>query len=168
MSKRSKSDFVALPDLACACASIRRTARLVTQLYSHEMGRPMEPTQFALLSALHYRPQIGRVAIGRALGLDKTTLSRSLKLMQKNGWIEPTAAGDGRERGYRLTPNGNRTLAKAEPGWKRAQAKLCEALKPGEWKDMFKVAGRVAAAAMAAQHDLGGPKSSKARDRRVP
>jgi DNA-binding MarR family transcriptional regulator len=168
MSKRSKSDFVALPDLDCACASIRRTARLVTQLYSQEMGRLIEPTQFALLSALQYRPQIGRVAIRRALGLDKTTLSRSLQLMQKNGWIEPKSTDDGRERGYRLTPSGTRALAKAEPGWKRAQAKLYAALKPGEWEDMLKVASRVATAAIAAQHDLAGPKSSKARDRRVP
>jgi DNA-binding MarR family transcriptional regulator len=116
----------------------------------------------ATVGVLQYRPQIGRVAIERALGLGKTTLSRSLQLMQKNGWIEPTPSADGREHGYRLTPSGTRARAKTEPRWKRAQAKLYAALKPGEWEDMFKVAGRVAAAAKAAQHDLAGPKSSNA------
>ncbi len=147
MPTQFKSESAALPDLDCACASLRRAARLVTQLYSQEML--IEPTQFALLSALRYHPHAGRVAIGRTLGLDKTTMSRSLQLMRNNGWIEVDATGDGRERNYRLTPSGKRVLAKTEPGWKRAQAKLNTALKPGEWEDLLKITSRVAAAASA-------------------
>jgi DNA-binding MarR family transcriptional regulator len=151
-----KPDANALPDLQCACANLRRAARLVTQLYSREMGREIEPAQFSLLSVLSHRPGASQAPLGRALGLDKTTMSRNLRLMQRNGWIEPALTDDQRERGFRLTPGGAKILSATRPGWLRAQAKLRTALKPGEWETMLKVFGRVAEAALAARQDLHG------------
>jgi DNA-binding MarR family transcriptional regulator len=143
--------MASLPDLNCACAGLRRAARLVTQLYSHEMGGNVEPTQFALLSALSQLPGASRSPIGYALGLDKTTLSRNLRVMEKNGWIEPALSEDRRERGYRLTALGGKILAEAKPGWLRAQAKLRAAFDPGEWEETLKAFDRTAEAALAAQ-----------------
>jgi DNA-binding MarR family transcriptional regulator len=145
-----------LPDLHCACANLRRAARLVTQLYSREMGREMEPAQFSLLSALSHRPGATQAPLGRALGLDKTTMSRNLRLMQRNGWIEPAPTNDQRERGFRLTPRGEKILSAARLGWLRAQAKLRTALKAGEWETMLKVVGRITEAALAAQQGFDG------------
>jgi DNA-binding MarR family transcriptional regulator len=144
-----------LPDLPCACATLRRAARLVTQLYSDEMGSEMEPTQFALLTALGVRGGASQASLARALGLDKTTMSRSLRLLQRNGWIEPAAADDGRERGYRLTRSGAKALSAAKTGWARAQERLRSALKPGQWEALSKIIGQVAEAAVAARqsHD---------------
>jgi DNA-binding MarR family transcriptional regulator len=140
-----------LPDLDCACATVRRAARLLTQLYSHEMGSEIEPAQFALLSALSLHPGAKQAGLGRALGLDKTTMSRNLSVMKKNGWIEAGVAGDRRERGYRITAAGEKILAAAKPGWARAQQKLRAALEPGDWDQMFEVFGRVAEAALKEQ-----------------
>jgi DNA-binding MarR family transcriptional regulator len=142
-----------LLDLNCACASIRRTARLVTQLYSHEMGGNLEPAQFTLLSVLSRRPGATQSWLGRALGMDKTTVSRNLRLMRKNDWIEPDLTNDRRERGYRLTATGKKVLAAAEPGWKRAQSKLRAAFKPGEWESMLRVLRRVDGAALATRYE---------------
>jgi DNA-binding MarR family transcriptional regulator len=133
-------------DIHCACASARRTARLITRLYAQEMGNAIEPTQFSLLFALHKKPGRGQSALAKALGLDKTTLSRNLTLMQKSGWTEPVSSDDLRERGYRLTAKGNRLLAKATPGWQKAQDKLRAAMTPAEWEAMM-TAFRVAAGA---------------------
>lgn len=136
-----------VPRLECACATIRRTARLVTQLYSHEMGQNVEPTQFALLTVLSHRPGGGQSPLGRALGLDKTTMSRNLRLMERNGWIEGMTANDKRKRGYRITPLGTTVLAATTPGWTRAQARLRKALEPDEWESILKMLDRVAAVA---------------------
>lgn len=141
-----------LPELACACATIRRTARLVTQLYSHEM-RPVEPGQFALLTAFASHPGVSQATLGRALGIDKTTLSRNLRLLERNNWIIAGPTSDQRERGYRLTNAGKKTLASTEAGWLRAQRRLRSALKPGEWETIMNVFGRVAGAALAAQKE---------------
>jgi DNA-binding MarR family transcriptional regulator len=141
-----------LPELHCACASLRRAARLVTQLYSHEMSGGVEPSQFSLLSALSQRPGAGQAPLGRALGLDKTTMSRNLRLMEKNGWIELAVSGDRRARGYRLTASGERLLADMKPQWGRAQARLRAAFDPGEWEAMLKAFDRTAEAALVARH----------------
>jgi DNA-binding MarR family transcriptional regulator len=144
-----------LPDLECACASVRRAARLVTVLFGREMGADIEPSQFSLLTALQRQPGCGQVSLGRALGLEKTTLSRNLRLMKKNGWIAPAVTGDLRERGYRLTSAGEKLLAAKTPAWKRAQAKLRAAMSDGgtagsEWEVAMKVFSSVAKAAQEA------------------
>lgn len=134
--------------LECVCANTRRAARLITQIYSHEMGPGIEPSQFVLLSALKQKPGCPQVALGEALGYDKTTLSRSLRLMQKNGWVQAAKAEDQRERGYVLTAAGKKLLAATEPKWRKAQDKVRAAMKEGEWDAVRKsldVIARVAA-----------------------
>jgi DNA-binding MarR family transcriptional regulator len=160
MSGNLKSGPNPLPDLGCACANLRRAARLVTQLYSHEIGPEVEPAQFSLLSALHRIPGSSQAPLGRALGLDKTTMSRNLRLMETNRWVELDSTQDRRERRYRLTPAGEKLLAAGKAGWMRAQAKLRAALGTGEWETLSTVFGRVAEAAVAAQQAPGG-KSKK-------
>jgi DNA-binding MarR family transcriptional regulator len=156
LSQGTLSQNAPLPNLACACATILRTARLVTQLYSHEIGagtgNALEPQQFALLSAFEHRPGLGQTPLGKALGLDKTTLSRNLRLLQKNGWIAPTEAdpATGARRSYKLTPAGEAVLAAAKPGWMRAQNKLRAALAAGEWESTLQLFGLVAKAARTA------------------
>jgi len=160
MSENIKSIPNPLPDLGCACANLRRAARLVTQLYSHEIGPDVEPAQFSLLSALLRHPGSSQAPLGRALGLDKTTMSRNLRLMETNGWIELDSTDDRRERCYRLTVAGEKILSAAKRGWTRAQAKLRAALKSGDWEALSAVFGGVAEAALAAQQASPG-KSEK-------
>src|SRR6266851_5238614 len=93
-----------LPDIGCACASVRRAARLVTQLYDEEFRGHLEASQFALLSAIERQPGCNQSMLARALGLDKTTLSRNLSVLARRDWIERQEATDQRERGFRLTP----------------------------------------------------------------
>lgn len=147
----SKNARKSLPELECACATVRRAARLVTQLYSEEMGRDVEPAQFSLLSILSKLPGASQAKLGQVLGLDKTTLSRNLRLLERNGWIKLKLSDDDhRERGYQLTAAGKKVFATAKSGWTRAQAKLRGTLKLGEWEGMFKTLDRVAGAAIGA------------------
>lgn len=133
-----------LPEIDCACASVRRTARLITQLYSQEMGPGIEPGQFSLLMALDKFPNASQTGLGRALGFDKTTLSRNLQVMKRNGWIAPADLG-----GYHLTEAGEQQLKQTRPAWKRAQRKLRAALKGQAWESMLAVFHNAALAASA-------------------
>ncbi len=138
-----------LPLLACACASLRRTARVVTQLYETELqGTGLRATQFTLLQALE---QMGGAAsqgaLGRLLALDATTLSRSLPPLARAGWIRVAAGKDRREVRWTLTPAGRRRLASALPAWERAQQRLRTGLPARHWKMLIEDLAAVGAAA---------------------
>ena len=142
-------------DLPCACATARRAARAVTQLYDgHLRAAEIEGTQFALLSVLGSLGPCNQSAIGERFALDKTTLSRNLKLLKNKGWIEAAEASDGRERRYVLTAAGEKRLAAAKPVWRRAQEHLRASMSEKEWDAMWKVFRTLTTAAHTARHGI--------------
>ena len=123
------------PALPCACASLRRASRAVTQLYVEAL-RPsgIRITQFTLLQflAIAGRP-ITQGTLGQLLALDSTTLSRTLKPLEAAGWIRSIAGQDGRERHVELATAGRRVLKRATPVWEGVQQRLRHALGPRQW-----------------------------------
>ena len=149
-----------LPELECACATVRRAARLVTQLYDRELRPHLEAAQFALLTAIARHPDATQVLLARALGFDKTTLSRNLSLLEKKGWIEYHRLVDQRERGFRLTKAGQGRLRAAKPAWRRAQARLRSAMSSAQWDQMWQALHNVTNAANQARKKSGGNSAS--------
>ena len=145
----------ALFDLPCACATVRRAARAVTQLYDgHLRASDIEGTQFALLSVLNSQGPCSQAAISERFALDKTTLSRNLKLLKNKGWIEAAETADGRERRYVLTAAGERRLAAARPAWRRAQEHLRSSMTEKEWDAMWKAFRTLTTAAHTARRGM--------------
>jgi DNA-binding MarR family transcriptional regulator len=60
--------------------------------------------------------------------MDRTTLTRNLELLQKQGLIDVAAGGDRRTWIVTITVQGNTALAEALPLWKRAQSHVVKAL----------------------------------------
>ena len=56
----------------------------------HLRSSEIEGTQFALLSVLGSEGPCNQAAIGARFALDKTTLSRNVKLLKERGWIAST------------------------------------------------------------------------------
>ena len=129
----------ALPDIECACATVRRMARLLTQIYDGELRPQLQASQFALLSVLERRPGSNQSMLARALAFDKTTLSRNLALMQRKGWIEHAGTDDLRERGFYLTAAGRKLLVASQRHWRRAQNRLRAVMTKEQWDAMWNV-----------------------------
>lgn len=127
-----------LPALPCACATLRRAARAVTQLYDAALrDAGLRATQFTLLEVLEKSGEITQGRLGEGLALDSTTLSRTLLLLEKRGWIRSAPGVDRRERHVRLTPKGRGKLGQARPQWEQAQARLRGALGDARWSGLF-------------------------------
>jgi DNA-binding MarR family transcriptional regulator len=78
-----RNKIVSLP---CACANLRRAARIVTQRYDqHLQPAGIKTTQFTLLQALTRAGNISQGHLGDLLGLDSTTLTRNLALLRRKG-----------------------------------------------------------------------------------
>ena len=139
-----------LPPLDCACASLRRAARAVTRAYETELrdtGGGLRATQFTLLQALERTGTSPQSALGDLLALDSTTLSRTLRPLEHAGWIRAGQGTDQREVRWSLTPEGRRRLARARPGWERAQSRLRSRLGAKHWRLLVEDLAAVAAAA---------------------
>ena len=144
-----------LTDLACACATARQVARVLTQLYDTWLGGTgLEAPQFALLMALEKQGAVSQAAIGRRYALDKTTISRNLKVLERKGLIVSSSADDKRERRFTLTTEGDKRLASAKPAWKKAQEHLRSGMTEKQWDAMFDAFRAVAGAAQTAQRSL--------------
>jgi len=147
---RSAAGAGELTDLACACATARQVARVLTHLYDSRLrGTGVEAAQFALMMTLDHEGPSSQAALGRRYAIDKTTISRNLKLLERNGWIDALPSRDMRERQFALTAAGRKRLAAAKPEWKKAQAELRSWMTRNEWNAMWRAFKTVTSAAQA-------------------
>jgi DNA-binding MarR family transcriptional regulator len=106
-----RNEIVSLP---CACANLRRAARIVTQRYDQQLQPAgIKATQFTLLQALTRTGSISQGNLGELLGLDSTTLTRTLALLRRKGWIQTKPGQDRREVRLTLTAEGKRKYLSA-------------------------------------------------------
>jgi DNA-binding MarR family transcriptional regulator len=134
-----------LPPLACACASLRRAARAVTQAYNAELKKAgLNPTQFTLLQFLSRLGEASQGKLGELLAIDTTTLTRTLESLRKSGWIRARAGDDRRQRLWSLTPAGDRQRADAAPHWEAAQVRLRARLGAGRFQSLLSELAHVA------------------------
>jgi DNA-binding MarR family transcriptional regulator len=145
-------------EIKCACAAVRQAARVVTQIYEEELRQQLPMPQFGLLSLIDRHPGCNQATLAGILDFDKTTLSRNLKLLAKNGWIGHARSDDQRERGYHLTAGGAKLLKAAKPGWKRAQKRLRSAMTGGQWEAMWRTFGNITRAARESRKKLAQPR----------
>jgi DNA-binding MarR family transcriptional regulator len=114
---------------SCAVLHLRRAARAVTSRYEDEM-RPLglKATQFSLLVAAALRGPINVSQLAELMVMDRTTLTRNLKPLQKQGLLQVVPGRDRRTRVVTLTAAGEKMLEQALPLWERAQHTVVEGL----------------------------------------
>lgn len=140
----------ALFPLPCACQSLRRLTRLVTRIYDHELRKAgIEITQFGLLTGLATVGEANQKTLSAGFAIDSTTLTRTLALMQKRGWISVRPGKDRRERVFRLSEAGKRQLATAQPHWKEGERRLKKSVGQKAWKELQSTISEVTTAAAA-------------------
>ncbi len=117
------------PDIAaqitanCLMGRARYLSRVLTGLYDDEV-RPfgVQATQVTLLATVAVHGPVRRSDLGRWLHFDSSTLTRNLRVMLDNRWLEEVPDGNDR-RGLplRITAAGADLLQALGPAWHRAQ-----------------------------------------------
>lgn len=109
--------------LDCNCFAIRQAARFVSQLYERHVSQAgVTAAQFTLLAAIHKRPGTTMAELADAMVMERTTLVRALKPLQRDGLVtaEQQDAGT-RAVALNLSEAGGKTLGEAALRWKDAQ-----------------------------------------------
>lgn len=113
----------------CCCFNMRKVTRAVTQYFD----RFLEPTgiratQFTLLVALYSTKGKTLTEIAESLVMDRTTLTRNLKPLEKSGFISTVQTMDKRSKAYVLTEKGEEVVQKCIPLWQQAQNSVVNSL----------------------------------------
>ena len=123
------SQFYEAINARCCCFNMRKVMRAVTQFFD----RYLEPanirsTQFTLLVALSSINAKTLSEIAENLVMDRTTLTRNLKPLEKLELINTVQPLDKRSKAYVLTEKGKEVVMKAVPLWEEAQDNIVNVL----------------------------------------
>jgi len=126
------------------CANLRRASRALTQLYEDAL-RPLglRATQFTVLQALSLAGEVTQGVLGQILAMDSTTLTRTLDIMERRGWIAKHRGKDRREWQIRLSKPGQTQLQRALPAWRSVQQRAHTQLGNEVWENLFNVTNQV-------------------------
>jgi DNA-binding MarR family transcriptional regulator len=115
----------------CNCFALRQAARFVTQMYERHLSQVgVTAAQFTILSRLAGRSDATAAELSDDLVMDRTTLVRALKPLQRDGLVLTAAAEhDTRTLVYRLSASGLRRYDKAHALWQEAQAEFEQLMK---------------------------------------
>ena len=132
--------------LSCMCASFRRASRVLTQHYDTALRRlDLRATQFTLLQALSLAGEVSQGTLGEILAIDSTTLTRTLAIMGRRGWIASRSGKDRRERWLSLSEAGKAEYKRALPYWEKVQQELRTRLGNKHWNKLLNLTNEVTA-----------------------
>ena len=107
----------------------------------------LRATQMTILQVLSRTGEVSQRALGEMLAMDSTSLTRTLAVMSRHGWIAERRGQDRRERWLRLSSAGEKKLRRAEPVWEDVQSRLRHELGKQEWNQLLQMTLRVAGVA---------------------
>ena len=119
----------------CASFNFRRVSRAVTALFDKAIqDSGLRSTQFAILTAVAKTQPVSIGTIADLLVIDATTLTRSLNLLRKLGYLTISPRGAKRQRFINLTDEGQKALARAVPLWRKIQQTFVDQIGEDRWR----------------------------------
>ena len=113
----------------CLNLELRKANRVLSQIYDSYMAKcGLKTSQFSILRAVNYLKKTTNRQLQEVLVLDQTSLSRGLKPLIRDGYIEVQEGVDRRQKDLMLSPAGKALFAEAEALWTQAQNHVAASL----------------------------------------
>jgi DNA-binding MarR family transcriptional regulator len=123
----------------CNLLVLRQATRQATQFYeSYFEAIGLRATQFAILERLDRSALISINELAQALVMDEATMGRSLKPLERDGYVTAGPGRDGRTRALELTPAGSAKLKEARSAWRKATAAFEQRIGGAEISSAFR------------------------------
>jgi DNA-binding MarR family transcriptional regulator len=120
----------------CPCLAFRRAGRMSTQVFdAHLQPCGLTIGQFGVMAQVHFsslsQAPLTMKELSNAIGMDPTTLNRTLKPLEAQGLVSISPdPRDRRVRCVQLTAGGRERLAQAAPLWREAGDKMRRIMGP--------------------------------------
>ena len=122
----------------CVCFNLRWVTRRVTQFYDAEMRRHgIRPTQGSILASLQAKDSWNMAELSEWLGMERTTLVRNLRPLQRDGLVRVVGGGRGNRVELTITAKGRRQMEKLAPAWRSAQRAAVKTLGEKRWSTIL-------------------------------
>lgn len=123
---------------SCTCGELRKAARAVTLLYDNAFkSSGLLSTQLDVLHVIYKSESIRISHLAKELGLDRTTLTRNLSVLEREGLIKISSGKDNRTRIVVITYKGRNAVAKAIPLWNEVQRKVKQHMGETLWNELM-------------------------------
>jgi DNA-binding MarR family transcriptional regulator len=128
----------------CTCGELRKAARAITLLYDNAFkSSGLLSTQFNVLQAIYDIDSVRISDLAGKLGMDRTTLTRNLSVLERQGFIEISQGKDHRTRIVTATQKGRRAVAKAILLWNEVQHKVKQEMGESSWHELMQNLGEL-------------------------
>jgi DNA-binding MarR family transcriptional regulator len=146
MKKLSKEQLARL-GRECLSNNINRTARIITRVYD-EKSRPhgYRATQVQTLYRIAYWEPVSISTLARNADMDRTTVIRNCKVLEKDGLITIKTGDDKRYRLIELTEKGWQIVNKSYLVWLEQKAEIEKKIgkeEIGKLLDLLQFAGKM-------------------------
>ncbi len=113
----------------CTCFNLRKASRAITQVFDRAI-KPygLRGTQFSILAVLSAAGPETITGLSDILVMDRTTLTRNLRPMEKAGMIRLEQGEDPRSKRVSLTAKGKKAFVSIFPHWEKTQNRIIEKL----------------------------------------
>jgi DNA-binding MarR family transcriptional regulator len=110
----------------CNCFATRQAARHITRLYErHTAGAEVTSAQFGILVLLDEQRGMTMIELAAALVMDRTTLLRALKPLQRDGLVNSKRSeSEPRQLILMLSAAGQRKVKEVTRLWQKAQTEF--------------------------------------------
>ncbi|MEL7071749.1 MAG: MarR family winged helix-turn-helix transcriptional regulator [Cyanobacteria bacterium J06581_3] len=107
----------------CVARRLRQVNRTITRLYDEAL-RPhgLTVNQLNILAVVISEKKIRPGQLGQILGMEKSTVSRTVDRMVRKDWLKVTAGEDSRTQLLTVTAKGRKLLLSVTPIWDNLQA----------------------------------------------
>jgi DNA-binding MarR family transcriptional regulator len=120
-----------MSNASCYCIVLRKASRRISALYDEALAPlGINITQFSALRNVSRNAPISLTDLGHEMELDRSTVGRNMKVLERMGLVAFGTGKDHREAVLSLTSEGIALLQRAKPIWDDIQGQLESRLGP--------------------------------------
>lgn len=124
----------------CFCINLRRAAGAVSDFYDRALSEAQLTTsQFSLMRNLRRLQPCTVTALAKEMGLERTTLVRTMKPLSERGLIADLAEAKSRNSLLSLTEDGIAVMSRAAELWEGAQSSVRAHMGEEKMSDLLRI-----------------------------
>ncbi len=128
----------------CLVKRSRLIGRTITGIYDDALRKVgVTAGQLNILAVIVRRGPISPGEVARYLHIERSTMSRNVERMKRNGWLAIRSGESARSQELRITESGRKIVVDAEPQWREAQNRTREILGADGTEAIYRLADAI-------------------------